>query len=124
MGTVTPLALAVVDDTLVAGHNPGGLYWSDNLGRSWSKSHGMEGPFLESGLGNSPMELEDDAPVWEMAAGQGLVIAGASSGIFISEDFGHTWKRSWRGLPANAPGVSFLISKETVYAGVTLGMQY
>src|SRR5260221_762889 len=34
-GPVTPLALVSVHDTLIAGHNPGGFYWSGDLEASW-----------------------------------------------------------------------------------------
>ena len=120
MGSVTPLALAEIDGTLVVGHNPGGIYWSQDQGISWSKGHDKASNSLEPTLEPAPLELDDNAPVWEMASGNGFIIAGASTGIFVSEDRGHTWQNSWKGLPLDAPGVSFLITKDFVYAGLTV----
>lgn len=98
-GEVVPLVLAASGSTLVLGHNPGGLYWGDVGAASFAKASG------------APLE----APVWAMGAGEGLVLAGAASGIYRSEDGGHSWTQSVRGLPAESPGVAFL-----VHGGVAL----
>lgn len=108
-GNVTPLALASLDDTLVAGHNPGGILWSDDSGATWTQ-----------GVAANPEnagELSNNAPIWEMAAGDGLVIAGAASGIFYSDDRGRSWTRARAGLSAESPGISFLVTKKVILAG-------
>jgi len=64
-GPVTPLALASVQDTLIAGHNPGGLHWSGDMGVSWSKgvaSGHAAGP-LVSLHSDDLGELGSEAPV-------------------------------------------------------------
>jgi hypothetical protein len=115
VGPVFPLVLAAIDRTLVAGHNPGGLYWSDDLGASWSK--GTASPpetFLApvaKGFG-----LPAEAPVWELASDSELVFAGAASGIYYSEDRGRTWDRAATGLPSDSPGVAFLVKRGFVLA--------
>lgn len=55
--------------------------------------------------------------MWELAGNDGLVIAGASSGIHTSHDRGQTWTRARVGLPAQSPGISFLIRPGLVLAG-------
>ena len=105
-GNVKPLALAGAAGTLAVGHNPGGIYWSGNPKSSeWIKASG---------------DFESAAPVWEMASGDKLVLAGMADGIFRSEDNGRTWSRTLKGLPAKGPGVSFLVRGDTIYAGLVI----
>lgn len=94
VGMVQPLALASNGDTLVAGHNPGGIYWSADGGATWS-AHG----------GAVPRQ----APVWELAPG----LAGAASGLYYSEDGGRTWT-----LAFERPGIAFLVSEGLALAAV------
>ncbi len=117
VGPVTPLVLASTGGTLVAGHNPGGLYWSGNLGISWSK--GSAAPFgqFTSGFSDNSGELSADAAIWELAANEELVFAGAASGVYYSEDRGRTWARARTGLPRQSPGVSFLLKPTFILAG-------
>jgi photosystem II stability/assembly factor-like uncharacterized protein len=114
---VSPLALASIDDTLIAGHNPGGILWSDDSGATWTQGTAAQTfrPPVSSNAKDG--ELLSDAPVWEMAAGENLAIAGAASGIFYSDDHGRTWTRSREGLPAESPGISFLVTKDVILAG-------
>lgn len=116
-GPVSPLVLAAVGGTLVAGHNPGGLYWSADLGASWSKGTARTVCHLTSVLSDDSSELSTKAPVWELASNDELVFAGASTGIYYSEDRGRTWARARTGLPAESPGVSFLLNRAFVLAG-------
>ena len=122
LNAVTPLALTSVQDTLIAGHNPGGLYWSADLGVSWSKGvvegHAVS-PWLSLLPGDSG-ELLPEAPVWELGADAAVVFAGASAGIYYSEDRGRTWTRARRGLPENSPGVAFMLKREFVLAGTLI----
>lgn len=105
-GKVQPLVLAAAGDTLSVGHNPGGIYWSEQpASPAWTKAIGAFGPA---------------APVWEMASSHKLVFAGVADGIFRSDDAGRTWSRTLRGLPANSPAVSFLVQGNTIYAGVVI----
>lgn len=118
--TVVPLALAVVGDTLIAGHNPGGLYRSPDRGLSWSKGTAKDDATALSapGLAESSGELTPEAPVWEMAADDRLVVAGASAGIYLSADAGRTWVRARGGLPEGSPGIAFLVRPNLVLAGL------
>lgn len=114
-GPVMPLALARVHDTLIAGHNPGGLYWSEDLGASWSK--GVAAGYAVAPLGSSHSddsgELSSEAPVWELGSSDdGLVLAGAAAGIYYSKDHGRTWARTRKGLPEESPGVAFLLKRD------------
>lgn len=109
-GPVFPLALASIDGTLVAGHNPGSLFLSRDLGSSWLKAK----PISPSVAG----ELADEAPVWALAANGNQIIAGASDGIFISENHGETWTRCRVGLPGKCPGIAFHLTREHVLAAV------
>lgn len=112
VGPVSPLVLAAAGETLIVGHNPGGILWSGDLGATWAQS-------TVSGKA-APGELTGNAPVWEMSAAGGLAVAGASSGIYYSEDHGRTWARARAGLPAESPGISFLVTGDYVLAGVTV----
>jgi hypothetical protein len=105
-GTVKPLVLAAAAGTLAVGHNPGGIYWSERpKSTEWTKAAG---------------DFESAAPVWEMAADGNVVLAGMADGIFRSEDYGRTWSRTLKGLPAKSPGVSFLIQGNVIYAGLVI----
>jgi photosystem II stability/assembly factor-like uncharacterized protein len=116
-GNVSPLALSSLGDTLIAGHNPGGILWSDDSGASWTR--GAAARSTNPGINGSEKgdELSSDAPVWELAAGDELLVAGAASGIFYSDDRGRTWTRARVGLPAASPGISFLVTKTMILAG-------
>ena len=105
-GNVKPLVLAAAGAALAVGHNPGGIYWSEKPNSlEWTKAAG---------------DFESAAPVWEMASSDKLVLAGVADGIFCSLDYGRTWSRAVKGLPAKSPGVSFLIQGSTIYAGLVI----
>jgi hypothetical protein len=121
-GRVKPLALAGARDALIAGHNPGGLHWSVDLGASWSRGV-AESPAVGLLLllpSDDSGELSAEAPVWELASDDGLVFAGASAGIYYSEDRGRTWTRARRGLPEKSPGIAFLLKQDFVLAGTLI----
>ena len=111
-GHVSPLVLTAIDGTLIAGHNPGGLYWSSDMGVSWSKGI--------SAMPDDPGELASEAPVWELASNEEVVVTGASDGIYYSADRGRSWTRSRTGLPNKTPGISFLTSQSYILAGTPL----
>ena len=119
VGQVSPLVLATSGGTLIAGHNPGGLFWSSDLGVSWSKGTGKRSssPSLFS---VDSQELPAEAAVWELGANNKRVFAGASTGIFYSEDHGRTWTRARTGLPDSSPGIAFLLTRTLVLAGTTI----
>lgn len=122
-GPVTPLALASAHDTLIAGHNPGGLYWSGDLGVSWSKGvaagHAVDP--LVSLHSNHSGELPSEAPVWELGSNDdGLVLAGAAAGIYYSGDRGRTWARARKGLPEKSPGIAFLVQRNFALAATLI----
>ncbi len=123
-GPVSPLVLAGIGHTLVAGHNPGGLYWSGDLGITWSKGMAGGGVPLLSGLSDVPDGLFGHAAVWELAAGDELVFAGASAGIYYSEDRGHTWTQARTGLPAESPGIAFLVKRSFVLAAAEISTSH
>lgn len=106
---IRPLALATDGGTLAVGHNPGGLYWSQRPGSGeWTAATGGFAP---------------PAPVWEMAAGNGLVLAGVADGVYRSNDGGRTWLRALQGLPPRSSAVSFLVRGSTVFAGLVIGSE-
>ena len=113
-GRVTPLALAAAGDTMIAGHNPGGLFWSDDSGSHWHPATRELADFLlpVEELSKSP----NDSPVWALAADREVAFAGAGAGIYYSEDKGRTWTRAQTGLPTSSPGTSFLIRGQLVLA--------
>ncbi|MBN9663644.1 MAG: hypothetical protein J0H49_35930 [Acidobacteria bacterium] len=112
VGQVVPLVLAPAGETLIVGHNPGGLLWSEDLGRTW-----IQGAAAASGAG----ELTRDLPVWEAGAGDGIVYAGAAEGIYYSEDRGKTWTRARGGLPAKSSGIAFFDAGGFALAGAVVG---
>lgn len=120
IGNVLPLALASSQGSLVAGHNPGGLHWSGDGGTSWSRGE-VDGPWNGSEGHGAPMESGDHfakAPVWELAANDHLVLAGAAAGTYISENHGRTWVRSQSGLPEQSPGIAFMVKPDLLLAAV------
>ncbi|MES2568497.1 MAG: hypothetical protein V4710_00405 [Verrucomicrobiota bacterium] len=119
-GSVLPLVLAGSADTLIAGHNPGGLHWSADVGVSWSKAMAVLSGQLAPVLPNEAAELSNEVPVWELASNDGMAFAGASNGIYFSEDRGRTWVRARTGLPAESPGISFLLKERFVLAGALI----
>jgi len=108
-GDVIPFALAAIGDVLIAGHNPGGLFRSEDLGASWSKA-------AADSLAPYPPVLAG-APVWTLASEGDLLFAGAADGIYVSEDRGATWTRA---RAERAPGIAFLLKPEFVLAAVTI----
>lgn len=110
VGGLSPLVLATAAGTLLAGQNPGGIHRSDDLGANWAPAISLakDGP---SGA----------APVWAMAGNEKIALAGASGGIFLSIDQGRTWRRCRNGLPAESPGVAFLLRDQSVLAGSIIG---
>jgi photosystem II stability/assembly factor-like uncharacterized protein len=122
IGRVKPLALTSVGRTLIAGHNPGGLYWSEDFGVTWSKGVAEVDAVSPrtSSLGEDTGELSAEAPVWELASNDGLVFAGASVGIYYSADGGRNWSRARRGLPEASPGIAFLAKQEFVLAATPI----
>jgi len=120
VGAVSPLALASIGDTLVAGHNPGGIYWSEDLGATWSRGSASSVDRLMPGLLDKTRALSLDAPVWELRADDDLVFAGASAGIYYSEDRGSTWVHAQVGLPAESPGVALLLKRNFVLAATII----
>lgn len=111
LSRVVPLELAAVGGTLIAGHNPGGIHWSDSAGLNWAQATALRGD-----LG----ELTGGAPVWKLGAGNGYALAGAAEGIYYSEDRGRNWTRARSGLPMDAPGISFHFGEQYALAGLLL----
>ena len=112
VGKVVPLELTVAGTMLVVGHNPGGVFVSEDMGKSWQD-------------GNSG--LPRNTPVWTLAADGPRVWVGTSGkvapasdniGLFASEDGGKSWKRSDAGLPDSSAAISFLVTKKFILVGV------
>lgn len=114
-GSVSPLVLATAGETLVAGHNPGGIYTSGDLGATWIKAGASSAGDFTSPVSDGG-ELPGDAPVWELAADSKLAVAGAGSGIYYSIDKGRSWIRARHGLPEEKPGIAFLVREDFVLA--------
>lgn len=118
-GRVTPLALASNEGTVIAGHNPGGLHWSADLGATWSVGAPSGSVLFPVGVTDSNGELPVEAPVWELLAADGLVVAGAASGVYYSEDSGRTWTRALFGIRENSPGIAFHVERGIMLAAVS-----
>jgi hypothetical protein len=112
-GEVVPLELSVAGNTLVVGHNPGGVFVSDDLGKTW-----------QDGTAGLPV----DAPIWTLAADEERVWAGTTGrvgldqdvfGLFASQDRGKSWTRSDAGLPPSSAAVSFVVAKQFILVGIT-----
>lgn len=119
-GPVSPLALVTSRRTLIAGHNPGGLYWSADFGASWSGGILSTVDAVPSPLADSFEKFPDGAPVWEMTADDDVALAGVSQGVYLSRDHGRTWVRAQEGLPAKGPGVAFLVNRAIMLAGISI----
>jgi len=113
-GRVAPLELVTIGETLVVGHNPGGIFVSEDRGRTWSD-------------GNSGLPV--NAPTWTLAASDDQVFLGTSGkvgivaddiGLFASKDHGKSWTRSDAGLPAGSAAISFVVTKQFILAGISL----
>jgi photosystem II stability/assembly factor-like uncharacterized protein len=126
---IAPLALASVGSTLIAGHNPGGIFWSDDAGVSWKRwtfeptsasaaDNSTTFPSLDGLIGNPASLQSRDAPIWEMSASATLAIAGAGDGIYHTTDRARTWVRATTGLPSRAPGIAFLVQGDLILASV------
>jgi hypothetical protein len=96
------------------------LHWSADLGASWSQ--GTAEPTTDGSLtlSHNSGELSTEAPVWELDSSDKMVFAGAAAGVYYSENRGRTWTRSQKGLPAESPGVSFLIKPAFVLVGIVI----
>jgi photosystem II stability/assembly factor-like uncharacterized protein len=91
VGDVTPLRFLVRGDSLLAGHNPGGIYHSVDEGATWQLAAGLPG----------------DSPIWVLGDAGPNVLAGTSpGGVSRSDDLGATWKPSAAGLPPGAAVVA------------------
>lgn len=113
-GEVVPLELAVAGKTLVVGHNPGGVFVSEDKGITWQD-------------GNQGLPI--NAPLWTLAAEEERVWAGTTgrvgldpdvSGLFASQDRGKSWTKSDAGLPPASAAVSFVVAKQFILAGITI----
>jgi photosystem II stability/assembly factor-like uncharacterized protein len=127
---IKPLALAASENALIAGHNPGGNFWSLDRGESWERWALLEDAarvatldsILSGGAESTNIAATAvmDAPIWEIAADPKIAIVGAGAGIYFSNDRGRTWSRATKGLPANGPGIAFHISDGVIFAAVQL----
>lgn len=115
IGEVVPLEVASSGGSLVVGHNPGGVFVSDDRGKTWRD-------------GNTG--LPDNAPVWALAADDSVILVGTTGriglapeeiGLFGSKDRGKSWIRCDAGLPPRSAAVSFVITSRFVLAGVSTG---
>ena len=125
---IRPLALAATGSTLVVGHNPGGIYWSDDLGQNWKRWSLANAatpfryatnlfPSLDPVIITSTASLLD-APIWEMTANEKFAITGAGDGIYYSTDRARTWTSATNGLPATSTGIAFCLRAELILAAV------
>lgn len=112
-GEVAPLELVATGKTLVVGHNPGGVFVSDDHGKTWQD-------------GNLGLPL--NAPVWTLAADAERVFVGTTGklgtgtedvSLFTSGDHGKSWTRSDKGLPTSGAAVSVAATKDFVLVGIS-----
>lgn len=118
-GEVSPLVLSATSTALIAGHNPGGVFRSDDLGFSWEKGMAESLTFFDLSGREESDKLSSNAPVWEGASSENFSIIGASDGVFYSLNHGITWTRSTTGLPPNRPGIAFLVMPDYVLASIS-----
>jgi photosystem II stability/assembly factor-like uncharacterized protein len=112
-GDVVPLEIAAIGATLVVGHNPGGIFVSEDRGTTWR---------------NGNPGLPVNAPTWTLAADDERVWLGTSGklgsapddiGLFTSKDHGKSWLRSDAGLPPSSAAISFMVAKPFILVGVS-----
>jgi photosystem II stability/assembly factor-like uncharacterized protein len=112
-GEVRPLELVTAGESLVVGHNPGGVFVSDDEGKTWRD-------------GNAG--LPANAPTWTLAASEDRVFFGTSGkiglgtkeiGLFASRDRGRSWIRSDAGLPPSSAAISFVVTQHFILAGIS-----
>ncbi|MBI1176652.1 hypothetical protein GC207_04350 [bacterium] len=113
VGDVVPLELVTIGSSIVVGHNPGGVFVSDDLGNNW----------LDGNLG-----LPANAPVWTLGANKSHVFVGAAGktdcerepvGLFVSGDHGRSWAAGNDGLPTSPSAICFVATDEYVLAGIS-----
>jgi hypothetical protein len=125
------------DETLLAGTDTG-IFVSGENARSWRPASGVA---LTSGrivgfatLRGKVFAGTDGAGILVSADGGSMLgraarFAGSRparsyrwrsrpSGVYYSEDRGRTWIRAQTGLPAESPGVAFLVERGLVLAGL------
>jgi photosystem II stability/assembly factor-like uncharacterized protein len=103
VGDVEPLRFHVHGESLLAGHNPGGVYRSIDEGLTWHLADG----------------LTDRSPTWVLGdAGPNVLVGTSPEGVSISHDAGASWKPSAAGLPPGAAVVALAADKSYVLAGV------
>ena len=112
-GDVRPLEIVAAGETLVVGHNPGGVFVSEDLGKSWA----------DGNLG-----LPANAPTWTLAADDEWVGLGTSGkvgigqsdiGLFASRDRGKSWTRADAGLPTSCAAISFVVTKQFILVEIS-----
>jgi ligand-binding sensor domain-containing protein len=110
---VVPLEIVTAGDSLVVGHNPGGIFVSEDRGTTWLD-------------GNSG--LPRNAPTWTLAADAERVWLGTSGkielgpediGLFVSKDRGKSWTRSDAGLPPSSAAISFMVAEQFILVAVS-----
>lgn len=102
VGDVEPLRFHVHGESLLAGHNPGGVYQSIDEGRTWRLADG----------------LTDSSPTWVLGdAGPNVLVGTSPEGVMISHDAGANWKPSAAGLPRGAAVVALAADDAYVLAG-------
>jgi photosystem II stability/assembly factor-like uncharacterized protein len=105
VGTVTPLEFLAQGDSLVAGHNPGGIFRSIDAGTTWKRAGGLPG----------------DPPIWVLGAAGSNLIAGTSPGaVAISRDRGESWKLGAAGIPPDAAVIAVGDGKDHTLAAVVV----
>lgn len=91
-------ALYKIDDNIVLGTNGSGVYYSDNDGTSW----------VQSDLTTSQ--------VLDFCEEENIVFAGGTAGVFMSTDYGLTWKDIGEGLPYSVTSLN--VAGKYIFAGL------
>ncbi|HAB15530.1 MAG TPA: hypothetical protein PLX89_15350 [Verrucomicrobiota bacterium] len=91
VGEVRPLRFWVHGHSLLAGHNPGGVYHSSDGGMTWRLANG----------------LTDASPTWVLgSAGANVLVGTSPETVMLSGDGGVNWSTSARGLPEGSAVVA------------------
>jgi len=96
--------IVIKNDTIFAGTNNSGAYFSANAGSSWT-------PIL-------PNYMMNDNITALAISGNNIFIETNINGLYLSSNNGSSWSKSYKGLPSNFVVNSFAINDTNFFASV------